>query len=102
MLVVIVYIHVKKEFLDVFIRETIENARHSQQEPGIARFDLIQRKDDPTRFVLVEAYRDEEAPSHHKQTAHYARWRDIVEGMMAEPRTSEKYLNVYPDDHGWG
>jgi len=102
MLVVVVYIHVKEEFLDVFIRETIENARHSRQEPGIARFDFVQSKDDPSRFVLVEVYRDEAAPSHHKLTTHYARWRDVVEEMMAEPRTSEKYQNIYPDEHGWG
>lgn len=102
MLVVIVYIHVKEEFLDVFIRETIENAQNSRLEPGIARFDFIQSKDDPSRFVLVEVYRDEAAPSHHKQTAHYARWRDAVEEMMAEPRTSEKYRNIHPDDYGWG
>ena len=71
------------------------------QEPGIARFDVIQQADDPTRFVLVEVYRTPEAPAAHKETAHYAAWRDTVAPMMAEPRTSVKYANVFPDDEGW-
>ena len=102
MLIVLVYVRVKDEFLDAFIRATTENARDSCQEPGIARFDFIQQKNDPSRFVLVEVYRDEDAPTHHKATAHYERWRDAVEEMMEEPRRSEKYLNIYPDERSWG
>jgi (4S)-4-hydroxy-5-phosphonooxypentane-2,3-dione isomerase len=102
MLIVLVYVHVKKEFLDAFVRETSENARQSIQEIGITRFDVIQRRDDPTRFILVEVYRDEEAPARHKETAHYARWRDTVAEMMAEPRTSEKYKDIFPEDERWG
>jgi quinol monooxygenase YgiN len=102
MLIVHVHVHVKPEFVDAFRQATLENARHSVQEPGIARFDAIQQMDDPTRFILVEVYRTPEDPARHKDTAHYQKWRDTVEGMMAEPRYSVKYANVFPDDAGWG
>jgi autoinducer 2-degrading protein len=102
MLVVHVHVHVKPESVEAFKEATIENARNSVQEPGIARFDVIQQLDDPTRFVLVEVYRDESAPAEHKKTAHYQTWRDTVAEMMAEPRSSVKYDNVFPDDEGWG
>jgi quinol monooxygenase YgiN len=102
MLVVHVFVHVKPEHVEAFRQATIENASNSVQEPGIARFDVIQQVDDPSRFVLVEVYRDDEAPARHKETAHYAAWRDAVASMLAEPRTSVKYANVYPDDSGWG
>ena len=102
MLIVHVFVHVKPEFVDAFRGATIENARNSVQEPGIARFDVIQQLDDPTRFVLVEVYRTPNDPVRHKETAHYAKWRDTVAEMMAEPRSSVKYDNVYPDDEGWG
>jgi len=101
MLIVHVHVHVKPEFVEAFRQATVENARNSVQEPGIARFDVIQQADDPTRFVLVECYRTADAPAQHKATAHYARWRDAVADMMAEPRTSEKHTNVFPDDTGW-
>ena len=101
MLVVHVHVHVKPECVAAFRQATLDNARHSVQEPGIARFDVVQQADDPTRFVLVEAYRTSEATSAHKATAHYARWRDAVADMMAEPRTSVKFANVFPDDAGW-
>ena len=102
MLIVQVHVHVKPEFIEAFKAASIENARNSVQEPGIARFDVIQSADDPTRFVLVEVYRDPEAPGKHKETAHYAVWRDAVASMMAEPRSSTKYHNAFPDDKGWG
>jgi len=98
MLTVHVFVHVKAEYLEAFKQATIENARNSIQEPGIARFDVLQQGDDPTRFVLVEIYRTAEAPSAHKQTAHYAKWRDAVPDMMAEPRSSVKYNSVFPSD----
>ena len=101
MLVVFVYVHVKPEFVDAFKAASIANASQSIQEPGIARFDVIQQADDPTRFVLVEVYRSQEATVAHKATEHYARWRDVVAGMMAEPRSSTKYANVFPADAGW-
>jgi (4S)-4-hydroxy-5-phosphonooxypentane-2,3-dione isomerase len=101
MLVVHVRVHVKPEYVDAFRQACLENARQSVKEPGIARFDVVQQQDDPARFVLVEAYRTSEAPAAHKETAHYAQWRDAVAPMMAEPRTSVKYTNVFPGDPGW-
>lgn len=101
MLIVHVHVHVKPECVDAFREATIENARNSVQEPGIARFDVVQQTDDPSRFVLVEVYRTAEAPAAHKETKHYQVWRDTVAEMMAEPRTSAKYSNVFPDDSGW-
>lgn len=91
MLIVLVQVHVKPECVAAFRHASLANAKLSLQEPGIARFDLLQQNDDPTRFVLVEAYRNVEATVAHKATAHYAAWRDAVAGMMAEPRTSVKY-----------
>ncbi len=102
MLVVHVDVHVKPEFIDAFIAATLENARASVQEPGIARFDVIQDHADPAHFVLVEVYRTPQAPAEHKETAHYQRWRDTVAEMMASPRTSIKYANLFPEDAGWG
>jgi quinol monooxygenase YgiN len=102
MLVVFVHVHVKPEDVEAFKAASIENARNSIQEPGIARFDVIQQMDDPTRFVLVEVYRTSEDPAKHKETAHYQKWRDAVAEMMVEPRQSVKYANAFPDDQGWG
>ena len=101
MLIVHVHVSVKPEFVDEFLKATVENARNSVKEPGIARFDVIQQKDDPTRFVLVEVYRTSDAPADHKETAHYAKWRDTVAEMMAVPRTSVKFANIFPEDAGW-
>ena len=102
MLVVHVFVHVKPDQVDAFKAACLENARNSVQEPGIARFDVIQQQDDPTRFVLVEVYRTPDDPAKHKETAHYKKWRETVADMMAEPRSSIKYGNVFPDDEGWG
>ncbi|MGD9612101.1 MAG: putative quinol monooxygenase [Kiritimatiellia bacterium] len=99
--VVHVHVHVKPEYVEAFRQATLDNARHSVLEPGIARFDVVQQADDPTRFVLVEAYRTVEAVAAHKATAHYARWRDAVADLMAEPRTAAKYANVFPPDDNW-
>ena len=100
--IVHVFVHVKPDCVDAFRQATLENARNSVQEPGVARFDVIRQTDDPTRFVLVEVYRTSDDPAHHKETAHYKTWRDTVADMMAEPRTSIKYNNVFPDEKGWG
>jgi quinol monooxygenase YgiN len=96
MLIVHVYVRVKPECVDSFRDASIENAKNSSEEPGVYRFELIQQNDDPTRFMLVEVYRDEEAPARHKETAHYAKWRDAVADMMAEPRRSVKLHDVFP------
>jgi autoinducer 2-degrading protein len=101
MFIVHVFVHVKPEQVEGFRNATLENARNSIQEPGIARFDVIQQQDDPTRFVLVEVYRTPDDPARHKETTHYQKWRDAVADMMAEPRTSVKYTNVFPDEQGW-
>ena len=91
MLWVHVMIHVNEADVDAFRQASLENARQSREEPGIAQFDLVQQRDDPTRFVLIEVYRDTEAPLRHKETLHYQKWRDTVAPMMASPRTSISY-----------
>jgi len=101
MLVVHVHIKVKPELIEAFKEVTLANARESLKEPGIARFDVVQQNDDPTKFVLVEVYRSIEATTAHKATAHYAAWRDAMESLMAEPRFSVKYANAFPNDEGW-
>jgi (4S)-4-hydroxy-5-phosphonooxypentane-2,3-dione isomerase len=101
MLIVHVFVHVKSDTVDTFIAATRENARSSVREPGIVRFDVIQQDDDPTRFLLMEIYRTSDDPARHKETAHYATWRDAVEPMMAEPRRSVKYHEIHPEPSEW-
>jgi (4S)-4-hydroxy-5-phosphonooxypentane-2,3-dione isomerase len=101
MLIVHVHAHVKPEFVDAFREATIANARESVKEPGIARFDVLEQADAPAHFLLVEVYRTAGAPVQHKQTAHYAAWRDTVADMMAEPRTSVRYGNAFPAEESW-
>ena len=101
MLVVHVHVHVKPEYVEAFKQASLANARESIKEPGIARFDCVQQQDDPTRFVLVEVYRTPDDPAKHKETAHYNRWREVCEPMLAEPRTRLVYGNVFPDEQGW-
>jgi (4S)-4-hydroxy-5-phosphonooxypentane-2,3-dione isomerase len=98
MLIVHVHIHVKAESVETFRQATIANARQGVQELGIARFDLLQQADDPTRFLLIEAYRTAEAPARHRETEHYQTWRDAVAEMMAEPRIRVIYTGVFPDE----
>ena len=101
MLIVLVHVHVKPDRIEAFREASLENARNSLQEPGIARFDVLQDNDDPTRFILNEVYRDNAAPALHKETAHYAAWRDTVANMMAEPRRAVKLTNHFPSDSEW-
>lgn len=101
MFIVHVFVHVKSDCIEAFKRATLDNARNSVVEPGIARFDVVQQADDSARFVLVEVYRQPDDAAAHKETAHYARWRDAVADMMAEPRSSIKYANVFPGETGW-
>jgi quinol monooxygenase YgiN len=101
MLAVHVNIQVKADCVDAFVEATKENARHSLLEPGIARFDLVQDRDDPAHFVLVEVYKTDDAPAAHKETAHYAKWRDTVAELMAAPRTSIKFETLYPGNERW-
>ncbi len=101
MFIVHVLVRVTPESVEAFRAASIENASHSVREPGIARFDVVQHLDDPTRFVLVEVYRTVDAAAAHKDTAHYAAWRDTVAPMMAEPRMGVKFSNVFPGEAGW-
>lgn len=101
LLCVHVHVRVNTGSIDAFRAASLDNARESVKEPGIARFDVLQDRDDPARFVLVEIYRTAEAPAAHKETAHYARWRDAVAPMMAEPRRAVRYWNCFPDDAGF-
>src|SRR2546422_10377293 len=101
MLVVHVHVKVKQEDIEAFRKATIQNAAQSIKEPGIARFDVVQQQDDPSRFVFVEVYRTDDAPAKHKETEHYRIWRDTVAPMMPEPRTSLKLANVFPEDRDW-
>jgi quinol monooxygenase YgiN len=99
--IVHVHVRVRPESIEPFREATIENARSSVREPGIARFDVVQDTKDPTRFVLVEVYRNRDAPEKHRGTDHYRNWRDTVEEMMAEPRTRFEYSNIFPEDQDW-
>jgi len=101
MLILHVCIHVKPEHLDAFKAATIENANHSLKEPGVARFDFVQQADDPTRFMLLEAYHDAAAQASHKEQPHYHAWVGKVTDMLAEPRTRQSYVSVYPADTEW-
>jgi quinol monooxygenase YgiN len=101
MLVVHVHVHVKPGCVETFTAASLANARASVREPGVARFDVAQQADDPTRFVLIEVYRSAAAPAAHKETPHYQVWRDTVEPMMAEARTSVKFASVFPEDADW-
>ena len=101
MLIVHVHVHVKAESVDAFKKATTANALASRKEAGIARFDLLQQSDDPTRFILVEAYRNADAPAAHKETQHYNTWRDTVAPMMAEPRQTVKLSNIDPPDSAY-
>jgi autoinducer 2-degrading protein len=102
MLVVHVHARVQPERVAEFLAATLVNAKASLGEPGVVRFDVIQDQADPGHAVLVEVYRDDDAAAAHKQTAHYAIWRDAVADMMAEPRASTRFAAVFPDEtEGW-
>ena len=96
-----VYVHVKPEHLEEFKVATMENAAKSRLEPGVARFDVIQQADDPTRWVLMEAYRSAEGHARHKETEHYIAWNAKVAGWLFEPRTRTVFHNVSPPDQDW-
>lgn len=99
--ILLVHVHVKPGEIEAFRRATLENAAASRLEPGVARFDVIQQADEPARFVLFEAYRNQEAHTAHREAPHYHRWVDAVARMMAEPRTRTIYTNVDPADAQW-
>jgi (4S)-4-hydroxy-5-phosphonooxypentane-2,3-dione isomerase len=101
MIIVHVHVHVKPDSVEDFEAATLENAGNSIREPGVVRFDVVRQEDDHTRFVLVEIYRTADDPARHKATAHYAAWRDAVEPMMAEPRRSVRYQELFPESVAW-
>ncbi len=96
MLVTIVEVYVKEEHIINFIESTIENHLNSIQEPGNLRFDVLQNKNDPTRFTLYEAYETEEASLAHKETSHYLEWREKVKDWMLKPRTGIPHQVITP------
>jgi len=100
--IVVVHVHVKEDCILAFINATLENARNSIKESGVSRFDLLQDSNDPSRFILCEAYKTAEDPKKHKETQHYLAWRDTVADMMAEQRRGIQYVNLFPEDKGWG
>ncbi len=101
LLIVHVDVAVVPDQVAAFLAATEINALASRQEPGVVRFDVLADRSDPAQVVLVEIYRDLAAAAAHKDTAHYALWRDTVAPMMARPRSSIQYVNVSPDDAGW-
>ena len=101
MLIVHVHIKVKEGDIKAFETATLKNAQNSLKEPGVIRFDLIQKEDDPFIFLLQEVYKNSGAAGKHKETDHYAEWRDTVEPMMAEPRYSVKYRDLFPEEKNW-
>ena len=102
LLIVEVDVQVKPDDVEAFLQATRANAQGSVREPGVARFDVLQDREDPAHFVLVEVYRGPDAPAAHKETAHYQTWRALVEPMMARPRTSRRFVNAFPADDRWG
>ena len=101
MIIVHVFVHVKPDSVEAFEAATLENARNSIREPGVVRFDVVRQEDDPSRFLLIEIYRTADDPTLHKATAHYTAWRDAVEPMMAEPRRSVRYREIFPEPAAW-
>jgi (4S)-4-hydroxy-5-phosphonooxypentane-2,3-dione isomerase len=98
MYVVCVHVYVLPEHREAFLEASLENARNTIREPGNLRFDVLQKADEPDRFVLYEVYRDEAGMKAHKETAHYARWAAAVGPWMAEPRQGIKYQAMFPQD----
>ena len=94
--VTLVHVTVRPDDVDAFIEATLANHRASVREPGNLRFDVLRSSDDPTRFVLYEAYADEASALAHKETAHYLAWRQAVATMMAKPRVGVRYEGLYP------
>ncbi|MFQ5582438.1 MAG: antibiotic biosynthesis monooxygenase [Mariprofundaceae bacterium] len=96
MQVTIVHVDVNPEHINDFVTATRSNHEASVMEPGNIRFDVLQSDEDPTKFVLYEAYASVEDATEHKQTAHYLEWRDAVAGWMAEPRKGVPYTGLMP------
>ena len=96
-----VFIKVKPDMIEEFKAVTLENAHNSLKEAGVLRFDVVQETEDPARFALLEVYRTQQDTVLHKETAHFKRWKELAEPMMAEPRTRIFYQNIHPSDADW-
>ncbi|MFO7932440.1 MAG: antibiotic biosynthesis monooxygenase [Bacteroidales bacterium] len=96
MIVTIVYVEVKSEHIEDFIRAITANHKLSLKEPGNVRFDVLQQQDNPARFAIYEAYENEEAAAAHKETSHYLTWRETVAPWMASPREGIRYNILLP------
>lgn len=94
MFVTLVHVKVKPNYVDAFIEASLENSHASVEEAGNLRFDVLQSADDPTYFVLYEAYESAEDAAAHKGADHYLLWRDKVADMMAEPRQGVRYTGL--------
>lgn len=101
MFVVTVSIHVKPEHVAAFVEATLDNARHTRQEPGNLRYDVLGHSQDSARFTLYEAYRTADDFAAHQQSEHYFRWKQTVAEWMAEPRSSVKHESLFPPDSDW-
>ncbi|HYC84948.1 MAG TPA: antibiotic biosynthesis monooxygenase [Chryseosolibacter sp.] len=97
MIVTLVHVHVKPEYVGEFIAATRENHLNSVKEPGNLRFDILQDSLDPSKFVLYEAYVSEQAVAAHKETTHYHAWRELVAPWMAKPREGVKHHLLFPE-----
>lgn len=94
--VTIVYIRVKPEHVSEFIAATRRNHEGAVQEAGNRRFDVIQDANDPTRFVLYEAYLSAADAAAHKETPHYHAWAQAVTPWLAAPRERAQYKGLFP------
>ena len=98
MYVVSVTVHVKPESVEQFIEATLDNARNTRKEAGNVRFDVLQAEEEPSRFLLYEAYRSKDDFTAHQQTAHYLRWKQTVADWMAQPRQGVKHTSIFFGD----
>ena len=98
MYAVSVTVHVKPDQVDSFVEATLDNARNSRTEPGNERFDVLRCEDDPTRFLLYEAYLSKDDFAKHQQTGHYLRWKETVVDWMAQPRQGVKHHSIFFGD----
>lgn len=101
MFIVHVFVQVKPDDVDGFVEASLANAKASLQEPGIIRFDVLQERDRPDHFLLVEVYRTRDDTARHKETEHYRRWKETVSDMMAKPRTKKIYDPLFPGEEEW-
>ena len=94
--ITLVHVSVAAEYINEFIAASLINHKASIREPGNRRFDVLQNATEPTKFVLYEAYDNEADAKAHKDTDHYATWRETVAHMMAEPRRGVAYVGLAP------